>query len=351
MSSNTMRRRSRASFARTCRITSKSPPTSAMCSISGYRAQPFAHGLPRRPARSRGSHTRWRGAPRSTGSVRTEYPVMTPASVSRLIRAWAPAREMCTASAIAVIDARASRRSSSRIARIRLVQSDHATPFLSAVFLTLRSRMPHSSHIHPGFFKRSWMTVAPRASCLTEFGKEGERMLYTDLLPRDTAVQLIDQSGAPVVDDRYALPDTDTPPSRLPRARRGPTHQRSGRSPGAPGAPRRLLPVVARPGGLPGRRRDGSRLHRLAVPDLSRLGRRDRSRGRARRRHGPPQGRLALGVRRARASRRPAGHAASPRSCCTRSASPRPRSIGARTPWCSPSAATVRPARATSTRR
>ncbi|GAA1208549.1 pyruvate dehydrogenase (acetyl-transferring) E1 component subunit alpha [Microbacterium maritypicum] len=35
-------------------------------------------------------------------------------------------------------------------------------------------------------------------------------MLHTDLLPRDTAVQLIDQSGAPVVDDRYALPDTDT---------------------------------------------------------------------------------------------------------------------------------------------
>ena len=35
-------------------------------------------------------------------------------------------------------------------------------------------------------------------------------MLHTDLLPRDTAVQLIDQSGATVGDDRYALPDTDT---------------------------------------------------------------------------------------------------------------------------------------------
>jgi pyruvate dehydrogenase E1 component alpha subunit len=49
-----------------------------------------------------------------------------------------------------------------------------------------------------------------RQAVLTEFGKEGERMLHTDLLPRDTAVQLIDQSGAPVVDDQYALPDTDT---------------------------------------------------------------------------------------------------------------------------------------------
>jgi pyruvate dehydrogenase E1 component alpha subunit len=42
-----------------------------------------------------------------------------------------------------------------------------------------------------------------------EFGKEGERMLHTDLLPRDTAVQLIDANGATVEDEHYALPDTE----------------------------------------------------------------------------------------------------------------------------------------------
>ncbi|MFJ6534300.1 thiamine pyrophosphate-dependent enzyme [Microbacterium sp. NPDC091662] len=35
-------------------------------------------------------------------------------------------------------------------------------------------------------------------------------MLHTDLLPRDTAVQLIDENGTAVVDERYALPDSDT---------------------------------------------------------------------------------------------------------------------------------------------
>ncbi|CAN7250854.1 thiamine pyrophosphate-dependent enzyme [Microbacterium maritypicum] len=35
-------------------------------------------------------------------------------------------------------------------------------------------------------------------------------MLHTDLLPRDTAVQLIDEDGTAVADERYALPDSDT---------------------------------------------------------------------------------------------------------------------------------------------
>lgn len=35
-------------------------------------------------------------------------------------------------------------------------------------------------------------------------------MLHTDLLPRDTAVQLIDEDGTAVADERYALPDPDT---------------------------------------------------------------------------------------------------------------------------------------------
>ncbi|QNA92115.1 thiamine pyrophosphate-dependent enzyme [Microbacterium sp. Se63.02b] len=35
-------------------------------------------------------------------------------------------------------------------------------------------------------------------------------MLHTDMLPRDTAVRLIDENGATVADDRYALPDADT---------------------------------------------------------------------------------------------------------------------------------------------
>lgn len=34
-------------------------------------------------------------------------------------------------------------------------------------------------------------------------------MLHTDLLPRDTAVQLIDETGAPVSDEQYRLPDPD----------------------------------------------------------------------------------------------------------------------------------------------
>ncbi|MFK3676248.1 thiamine pyrophosphate-dependent enzyme [Microbacterium sp. NPDC090218] len=34
-------------------------------------------------------------------------------------------------------------------------------------------------------------------------------MLHTDLLPRDNAVQLIDENGTPVTDEQYALPDTD----------------------------------------------------------------------------------------------------------------------------------------------
>jgi pyruvate dehydrogenase E1 component alpha subunit len=50
----------------------------------------------------------------------------------------------------------------------------------------------------------------PRHAVLIEFGKEGERMLHTDLLPRDTAVQLIDETGAPVTDEQYVLPDPDT---------------------------------------------------------------------------------------------------------------------------------------------
>ena len=39
------------------------------------------------------------------------------------------------------------------------------------------------------------------------FGKEGERMNHAELLPRDEAVQLIDATGRPVVDDGYPLPD------------------------------------------------------------------------------------------------------------------------------------------------
>ncbi|MFS0893070.1 thiamine pyrophosphate-dependent enzyme [Microbacterium sp. 179-I 3D3 NHS] len=35
-------------------------------------------------------------------------------------------------------------------------------------------------------------------------------MQHADLLPRDTAVHLIDESGATVADDRYALPDAET---------------------------------------------------------------------------------------------------------------------------------------------
>ena len=35
-------------------------------------------------------------------------------------------------------------------------------------------------------------------------------MLHTDMLPRDTAVQLIDADGQPVADEHYALPDGDT---------------------------------------------------------------------------------------------------------------------------------------------
>jgi pyruvate dehydrogenase E1 component alpha subunit len=52
---------------------------------------------------------------------------------------------------------------------------------------------------------------------LIEFGKEGGRMLHTDMLPRDTAVRLIDEDGTAVADEQYALPDTDT----LLRAYRG----------------------------------------------------------------------------------------------------------------------------------
>lgn len=42
-------------------------------------------------------------------------------------------------------------------------------------------------------------------------------MQHTDMLPRDTAVQLIDQNGAPVADEQYALPEADV----LLRAYRG----------------------------------------------------------------------------------------------------------------------------------
>lgn len=42
-------------------------------------------------------------------------------------------------------------------------------------------------------------------------------MQHIDMLPRDTAVQLIDQDGTPVVDERYPLPDADV----LLRAYRG----------------------------------------------------------------------------------------------------------------------------------
>ncbi|MHC9043670.1 pyruvate dehydrogenase (acetyl-transferring) E1 component subunit alpha [Microbacterium saperdae] len=54
-------------------------------------------------------------------------------------------------------------------------------------------------------------------ACPIEFGKEGERMLHTELLPRDTAVRLIDENGTAVTDEHYALPDADT----LVRAYRG----------------------------------------------------------------------------------------------------------------------------------
>jgi len=42
-------------------------------------------------------------------------------------------------------------------------------------------------------------------------------MLHTDMLPRDTAVRLIDEDGTVIPDERFALPDTDT----LLRAYRG----------------------------------------------------------------------------------------------------------------------------------
>ena len=42
-------------------------------------------------------------------------------------------------------------------------------------------------------------------------------MLHTDLLPRDTAVRLIDENGTAFSDEHYALPATDT----LVRAYRG----------------------------------------------------------------------------------------------------------------------------------
>jgi 2-oxoisovalerate dehydrogenase E1 component alpha subunit len=42
-------------------------------------------------------------------------------------------------------------------------------------------------------------------------------MLHTDMLPRDTAVRLIDENGERVIDEHYALPDTET----LLRAYRG----------------------------------------------------------------------------------------------------------------------------------
>ncbi len=49
-----------------------------------------------------------------------------------------------------------------------------------------------------------------RHAVSNEFGKEGERMLHTDLLPRDTAVQLIDENGTPIADAPYPLPDGET---------------------------------------------------------------------------------------------------------------------------------------------
>jgi len=49
---------------------------------------------------------------------------------------------------------------------------------------------------------------ARRQAVPIEFGKEGERMQHTDMLPRDTAVRLIDEHGTAVPDERYALPDT-----------------------------------------------------------------------------------------------------------------------------------------------
>jgi pyruvate dehydrogenase E1 component alpha subunit len=65
--------------------------------------------------------------------------------------------------------------------------------------------------------------VSPaRHAGLTEFGSEDEqmeggRMQHTDMLPRDTAVRLIDEHGAAVADEQYALPDAET----LLRAYRG----------------------------------------------------------------------------------------------------------------------------------
>lgn len=45
---------------------------------------------------------------------------------------------------------------------------------------------------------------------LIEFGEEGEQMDHRDMLPRDIPVQLIDERGTAIADDRHLLPDTPT---------------------------------------------------------------------------------------------------------------------------------------------
>ena len=48
-----------------------------------------------------------------------------------------------------------------------------------------------------------------RHAVLIEFGKEGGRMHPHDMLPRDTAVRLIDEDGTTLPDEAYALPAAD----------------------------------------------------------------------------------------------------------------------------------------------
>ena len=114
----------------------------------------------------------------------------------------------------------------------------------------------------------------------------------------------------------YSLPRRGRTAGRLRAARRRPPRQRPDLRAG-PAGPARRLPVLPRPGGLPGRRRAVPARGRLAVPDLPRLRGRDRPRRRPGRDADPAARRLALRLRPRRAQGRhpvhPAGHPAAAR--------------------------------------
>ena len=116
------------------------------------------------------------------------------------------------------------------------------------------------------------------------------------------------------------------------------------------GAPRGL-PLLARPGGLPGRRGAGAAARRLGLPDLPRVRRAGHPRHRPGRGADPAARRLALRLRPGGdAGRRPSARRWPPSSSTPR-ASRTARRARAAAPSRWRSSATARPARATSTRR